>query len=79
VCDYSAEVEMRRPEGEGEIERDGYRHFENVEGRPRLRFHQDDSGGPDIFFHVSALQSAGIDPDNLRLGEPLTFDVEREP
>jgi cold shock CspA family protein len=25
--------------------------------------------------HISALQSAGIDPDNLRLGEPLTFDV----
>jgi hypothetical protein len=27
-------------EGEGEIERDGYRLFENVEGRPRFRFHQ---------------------------------------
>ena len=39
-------------------------------------FIADDSGGPDIFLHVSALQSAGIDPDNLRLGEPLTFDVE---
>ena len=38
-------------------------------------FVKDDSGGPDIFLHVSALQSAGIDPDNLRLGEPLTFDV----
>jgi hypothetical protein len=24
----------------------------------------------------SALQSAGIDPDNLRLGEPLVFDRE---
>ena len=36
----------------------------------------DDSGGADIFLHVSALQSAGIDPDNLRLGERLTFDVE---
>jgi hypothetical protein len=40
ACASFAEVEMRRPEGEGEIERDGYRHFENVEGRPRLRFHQ---------------------------------------
>jgi len=38
-------------------------------------FIKDDSGGPDIFLHISALQSAGIDPDNLRLGEPLTFDV----
>ena len=37
----------------------------------------DESGGPDIFLHVSALQSAGIDPDNLRLGERLSFDVER--
>ena len=35
----------------------------------------DDSGGPDIFLHVSALQSAGIDPDNMRKGERLTFDV----
>jgi CspA family cold shock protein len=34
----------------------------------------DDSGGPDIFLHVSALQ--GIDPDNIRKGERLTFDVE---
>jgi CspA family cold shock protein len=36
----------------------------------------DDSGGPDIFLHVSALQSAGIDTDNIRKGERLTFDVE---
>jgi CspA family cold shock protein len=36
----------------------------------------DDSGGPDIFLHASALQSAGIDPDNIRKGERLTFDVE---
>jgi CspA family cold shock protein len=39
-------------------------------------FIKDDSGGPDVFLHVSALQSAGIDPDSLRLGEPLAFDVE---
>jgi CspA family cold shock protein len=36
----------------------------------------DDSGGPDIYLHVSALQSAGIDPDDIRKGERLTFDVE---
>jgi cold shock CspA family protein len=75
-CDFSAEVEMRQAEGEGEIERNGYRNLENVECRPRLRFIKDDSGCPDMFLHISALQSAGIDPDNLRLGEPLTFDVE---
>jgi cold shock CspA family protein len=34
------------------------------------------SGGPDIFLHVCALQSAGIDPDNIRKGERLTFDIE---
>jgi CspA family cold shock protein len=36
----------------------------------------DDSGGPDIFLHISAVQSAGIDPDDMRKGERLTFDVE---
>jgi cold shock protein len=39
-------------------------------------FIKDDSGGPDIFLHVSALQSASIDPDNIGKGERLTFDVE---
>jgi cold shock protein len=39
-------------------------------------FIKDDSGGPDVFMHVSALQSSGIDPDNLRQGERLAFDVE---
>ena len=39
-------------------------------------FIADDAGGPDIFLHVSALQSAGIDPDNIRKGDRLTFDVE---
>ncbi len=41
-------------------------------------FIKDDSGGPDIFMHVTALQSGGFDPDNLRQGERLTFDVERD-
>ncbi|HWH56894.1 MAG TPA: cold shock domain-containing protein [Terriglobales bacterium] len=39
-------------------------------------FIADDSGGPDIFLHISALQSAGIDPDEIRKGDRLTFDVE---
>jgi cold shock protein len=39
-------------------------------------FIADDSGGPDIFLHVSALQSAGNDPANIRKGDRLTFDVE---
>ena len=39
-------------------------------------FIKDDSGGPDIFLHFSALQSSGIDPDNIKKGERLSFDVE---
>ena len=39
-------------------------------------FISNDAGGPDMFLHISALQSAGIDPDNIRKGERLTFDVE---
>jgi CspA family cold shock protein len=40
-------------------------------------FIADDSGGPDIFMHVSALQ--GIDPANIMKGDRLTFDVESTP
>jgi len=39
-------------------------------------FISNDAGGPDMFLHISALQSAGIDPDSIRKGERLTFDVE---
>jgi cold shock protein len=39
-------------------------------------FIADDSGGPDMFLHITALQAAGIDPDNLQRGDRLTFDVE---
>jgi CspA family cold shock protein len=36
----------------------------------------DDAGGPDIFLHISALESAGIDAENIKKGDRLTFDVE---
>jgi cold shock CspA family protein len=39
-------------------------------------FIADDFGRPDIFLRISALQSAGIDPDSIRRGDRLTFDVE---
>lgn len=39
-------------------------------------FIQDDGGGPDIFLHVSALQGAGIDPDDMRKGIRLTYEIE---
>jgi cold shock CspA family protein len=34
------------------------------------------TGGPDMLLHISALQSAGFDPDHIRKGERLTFDAE---
>ena len=39
-------------------------------------FISNDDGGPDVFLHISALQAAGIDPNNIRKGERLTFEVE---
>jgi CspA family cold shock protein len=39
-------------------------------------FIADDSGGPDIFLHITALKAAGIDPDSLQKGERLSFDVD---
>jgi cold shock CspA family protein len=35
-----------------------------------------DAGGPDMFMHFTALQSARFDPDTLGTGERPTFDVE---
>ena len=39
-----------------------------------LRFIKRDSGGPDVFVHVSALQSSGM--DGLNEGQRVSFDVE---
>ena len=39
-------------------------------------FIADDSGGPDVFLHATALEAASIDPDNIKRGDQLTFDVE---
>jgi cold shock protein len=65
-----------RAEGEGEIEAmaAGTLKMWNVERG--FGFIADDSGGPDMFLHISALQSAGIDPDDIRKGDRLTFDIE---
>jgi cold shock protein len=38
-------------------------------------FIADDSGGPDMFLHINELKAAGIDPDQIRVGERLTFDT----
>jgi CspA family cold shock protein len=39
-------------------------------------FIKDDAGGPDMFLHINDLKNAGIDPDDLRKGDRLIFDVE---
>jgi len=39
-------------------------------------FIQCDEGGRDIFLHITALQAAGIDPQDLRKGDRLTFETE---
>jgi cold shock protein len=39
-------------------------------------FIADDAGGPDMFLHITALEAACIDPDDLRKGDRLTFEVE---
>ena len=39
-------------------------------------FVMDDSGGPDVFLHATALEAAGIEPDTIKKGDRLTFDVE---
>jgi cold shock protein len=39
-------------------------------------FIQNEEGGPDVFLHIIALRNAGIDPDSMKKGERLTFDIE---
>jgi len=36
-----------------------------------------DSGGPDVFVHISAVELAGM--HNLNEGQKLTFDVQADP
>ncbi len=35
-----------------------------------------DSGGPDVFVHISAVERAGM--TNLNEGQKLTFDIEAD-
>jgi len=37
-------------------------------------FIKPDTGGPDIFVHVTALQSAGL--NSLKEGQKISFDIE---
>ena len=38
-------------------------------------FIADDAGGPDMFLHINELKTAGIDPDMIKVGDRLTFEV----
>ena len=49
---------------------------ENVECRSWLWFYCRQHRRANRVLHVTALQNAGIDPDNLKKGDRLTFDVE---
>ena len=37
-----------------------------------------DAGGPDMFLHITALQSAGIDPDSLSSGASRSIAPRRQ-
>lgn len=38
-------------------------------------FIADDPGGPDTFLHINDLKAAGIDSDQIRVGDRFTFDT----
>ena len=38
-------------------------------------FIADEAGGPDMFLHIGELKTAGIDPDTIKVGDRLTFEV----
>jgi cold shock protein len=54
----------------------GYRHSQVVQRHKGLRFIQPDSGGKDVFVHISAVERAGL--DGLREGQKISYDVQVE-
>ncbi|MEO1090859.1 MAG: cold-shock protein [Pseudomonadota bacterium] len=40
-------------------------------------FIQPDTGGPDVFVHISAVERAGL--DGLRDGQKISFEEKRDP
>ena len=40
-----------------------------------IGFIEDASGGPDIFVHINALRVGGIDPNDLKRGDHLAFEI----
>jgi cold shock protein len=38
-------------------------------------FIKDDNGGPDMFLHINELKAAGIEPDQIKVGDRLSFET----
>ena len=38
-------------------------------------FIADEAGGPDMFLHINDLKTAGIDADQIKIGDRFTFDT----
>ena len=38
-------------------------------------FIKDDNGGPDMFLHINELKAVGIDPDQIKVGDRLSFET----
>jgi CspA family cold shock protein len=38
-------------------------------------FIKEDKGGPDMFLHINELRAAGIDPDQIKVGDRLSFET----
>ena len=39
-------------------------------------FIKDDGGGLDVFVHATTLKGAGIDPETIKIGVRLAYEVE---
>ena len=44
-----------------------------------IGFIEDVSGGPDIYVHMNALRVGGIDPNDLKRGDHLAFEISEGP
>jgi cold shock protein len=42
-------------------------------------FIKDDAGGPDLFVHAITLRAARIDPETIRIGIRLAYEIEKTP
>ena len=39
-------------------------------------FIKGDNRGPDTFLHINELKAAGIDPDQIKVGDRLSFETD---